>query len=108
MAKEIPSPGLATPWLEICFFQVLQKGFCIQSNLLRFRLFPAKELVIFHFQRHQRKVAMVARFSSGWPEESKEIKTEAKEFAFWVKTLDLKNQGIKNQAAFAKGQRKNR
>jgi hypothetical protein len=51
---------------------------------------------------------MVARFASGCPEESKEIKIEAKEFVFWVKTSDLKNKGFKNQAAFAKGQRKNR
>jgi hypothetical protein len=46
---------------------------------------------------------MVAKFASGCPEESKEIKTEANEFVFWVKTSDLKNQGFKNQAALAKG-----
>jgi hypothetical protein len=48
---------------------------------------------------------MVSRLASGCPEESKESKTEAKKFAFCVKISDLKNQGSKNQAAFANGQR---
>jgi hypothetical protein len=51
---------------------------------------------------------MDSRLASGWPEESKESKTETKEFALITKVSDLKYQGDTNQAAFAKEQRKNR
>jgi hypothetical protein len=51
---------------------------------------------------------MYSRLASGWPDDSKETKTDAKEVALSAKVSDLKNQGYENQAAFANGQRKNR
>jgi hypothetical protein len=70
--------------------------------------FLQKRWSFLDFQRHQRNVAMDSRLASGCPEERKESKTEAKEFALCTKVSNLKYQGGMNQAAFAKGQRKNR
>jgi hypothetical protein len=51
---------------------------------------------------------MDSRLASGWPEEIKESKAKAKEFALSTNNSDHKNQGDINQAAFANGQRRNR
>jgi hypothetical protein len=48
---------------------------------------------------------MDSRLASGCPDESKESKTDAKEFALSTKVSDLKYQGDTNQVAFAKGHR---
>jgi hypothetical protein len=72
----------------------LHQGFGVQGNLLRLNVFLPKSWSFLAFQRHQRKVAMDFKLALGWLRESKESKTEAKELALWVKTLDRRNQGF--------------
>jgi hypothetical protein len=57
---------------------------------------------------HHIKVAIEVRFASGWLSQNRDLITKATECTFCIITYVLRNQGLSNQAALAKGQRKNR